>query len=108
MRAEQLPETSSKENIMAQAITQTRTVEVLDAAGLTADQFTEFLDGTGWTVTRTDSNSLGVLHKDDTIPASSGRRVFGDGDYIVKVDGKVAGPVLKEMFAARYTGLVAA
>jgi hypothetical protein len=110
MRAEQLPETSSKENIMAQAITftQTRTVEVLDAAGLTADQFTEFLDGTGWKVTRTDSNSLGVLHEAHMLPASPNRRMFGDGDYIVKVDGKVAGPVPKEMFTARYTGLVAA
>jgi hypothetical protein len=94
---------------MAQAITftQTRTIEVLDAAGLTADQFTEFLDGTGWKVTRKYFNSLGILHKDDTIPASSGRRVFGDGDYIVKENGKVAGPVPKELLSARYPGLVA-
>jgi hypothetical protein len=94
---------------MAQAITftQTRTIEVLDAAGLTADQFTEFLDGTGWKVTRTDSNSLGVLHENHMIPASPTRRMFGDDDYIVKENGKVAGPVPKELLSTRYPGLVA-
>jgi len=95
---------------MAQAttFTQTRTIELLDAAGLTADQFAEFLDGTGWKVTRADSTRLGILHEDYTLPASPTRRMFGDDDYIVKENGKVAGPVPKELLSVRYPGLIAA
>jgi hypothetical protein len=105
MRAEQLlTTTSSKENIMAQAITltQTRTVEILDADGAASEDFREFLTDTGWVVTRKDDSALGNLHKEGKGPASSSRRLFNKDNYIVKVDGHVVGPVPKHMFATRF------
>jgi hypothetical protein len=110
MRAEQLlTTTSSKENIMAQAITltQTRTVEILDADGAASEDFREFLNDTGWVVSRSDDNALWNLHKEGEGLAGRSRRLFMDNSYIVKVDGHVVGPVTKRMFATRFPNTVA-
>jgi hypothetical protein len=84
---------------------QTRTVEVLDVTDLEVDGFTEFLTGTGFKVTRRTPLTGGILHEVGRSLSSSHRRMFSPNAYLVKVDGVLADPVSRALFASVYPNL---
>lgn len=93
--------------VTATTFTQTRTIEALPTDGATAKEISEFLAFTGYTVTRVDPNSMGIIHREGEPPASANRKMFNNGSFIVKVDGKFSNVVRDYMLQMTYGTKVA-
>lgn len=74
------------------SFTSTHNYEAIPATARQS-QIDEFLAGTGYTFTKQTGMLAGILHRGNEEPASAGRRMVKQGDFLVKQDNVLIAPV---------------
>jgi len=78
------------------------TIEALPTDGATAMEIAAFIAGTGYVVSRPKPNGKGEFTRQDGEEVAFRQATFGNGFFIVKVDGNLVAPVKDYMLHSTY------